>query len=189
VTARPFPSTQRGVAARLGALVLLPVRPFARLDDVFSLLLYPLVLVVGFVMLFVPRRRDAVDGTVLISRGLFRTRRVDLARAEWVRLSTSVDDVLDTGAMLLAKGGGEQVRVVMFADSVLRRTCLPGWALRSVADGLANNGSLSAGEIVDLLRRQAAHLDGGRPLGDSPLGEFARRERDLTAVPGDGRIG
>lgn len=184
MTAGRFPSTQRGILARLGAFLLLPVRPIPRLTDELSVIFYPFLLVVGFFTIFLPRRRDSIDGTVLRSRGVLGPRQVDLARTRWVRLTTNVDDVLDTGAMLRVKGDGREVRVVIFADAMLRRTCLPPWALRAIADGLESNPGLPSGDLVALLRSQAEHLDAGRPHRDSPLRGFARQEKDLTITDG-----
>lgn len=179
-----LPSLQRTPAGRCVALLLLPVRPLRLWTELTGILLYPVVLVAGFVQVFVPRRHDAFGGTTVRSRGAFRTREVDLAAADAITLHTSIDDVLDDGATLIAKADGEQVRLGLFAYGLMRRRTLPPPALRRLADALEVNQKLDTGKVADLLRTQANHLEDGLPLGSSPLRAFAKAQQNLVCRPG-----
>lgn len=139
------------------------------------------VLMVAFFVYLCVRSKQwlevAEDGTTLVQRRAFVTRRVRLDDASEVFLRANNGG----SAQLVAHGPGGKAVASLLMASIYAQGYQRAEVLEAIIAGLSRNRRAGARETAELLRQQLEHVRAGGPVKTAPLAVYAN---DLTGVIG-----
>jgi hypothetical protein len=140
-------------------------------------------LLIGWLIVFMLRASSWLEGTVLVQRSLFRTRRADLASATKVRLRPNGGG---SAQLAVTDAHGRSAFASLLTIDSYVTSAQPPELLERLCEALATASDPDAPAVRKVLAMQAQHLRGGGAPADSPLRPLTSTAL-LRAAQGAGR--